>query len=217
MTNASGTPQVRPAALSDHDAIRALYETCFPTSEQTPWSEQEQYLLDGTDVALVAAATNGAVTGFAILTDLDDEIALLGYLAVDPTVRSAGTGAALLSAARDTSSAWGRTWLLIEVEPAGSPTHPHRGDPDRRIAFYRRHGAHLAALGYAMPSSTNDTSLVDLDLYALRTDDATAEPSPHEVEAWVRTLWGPKCYDIDSEDPRLREMLRRLDFGDGKA
>lgn len=210
-TGMTGTP-IRDARPDDLDALRRIYETCFPADEQTPWNEQAERIATDADAALVAHDQHGDVAGFALTTDLTADLTLLAYLAVDPSLRSTGTGAALLAEVAERARQAGRTHVLIEVEPADGPTHEMFGDPARRVRFYTRHGAALAATGYAMPNPTDDgPPLVDLDLYVLATDGHPSDRADLvTVRGWVDHLWGPACYDEDLDGPLARAVRERL-------
>jgi GNAT superfamily N-acetyltransferase len=201
----------RVASPDDLPALRRIYETCFPPEERMAWPEQAARIADGSDSALVACNDEGAVTGFALLTDLTSKLSLLAYLAVDGTARSSGVGAALLAAARDHVHRSSRSWLLIEVEPADSAADDDFGDPLRRIRFYTRLGATRVATGYAMPNPIPEGSpLVDLDLYALAVNGPAPPPELNEVRDWVDHLWGPACYNMAADDVLRGVVMSRL-------
>lgn len=167
--------------------------------------------MDGADVALVVRNETGTVAGFALLTDLTDDLSLLAYLAVDVTARSSGVGAALVGAALDRTRLTARSWLLIEVEPADSIMDTNFGDPRRRIRFYKRLGAVQVAAGYAMPNPLpHGPPLVDLDLYAIPLNEPAFLPDLYEVQDWVDHLWGPACYDMAPDDASKAALMVRL-------
>ncbi len=98
----------------------------------------------------LALADGGAALGLAVADYLPAaNLSLLHYLAVAPARRSAGAGAILLNAVRAASEDWAHTaglhgcrGTLAEVERVeGPPPAADRTQRQRRVAFYRRHGA----------------------------------------------------------------------------
>ncbi|MCW5952529.1 MAG: GNAT family N-acetyltransferase [Propionibacteriaceae bacterium] len=115
---------------------------------QTTWGE-----------VLVTQDDEGTATGVAVADHHPDTgVSVLEYLAVAPGQRGGGAGSALLEAA---VSRWtelvGPGALLAEIErPDSHPSTEEFGDPNRRLAFYERHGFQALALPYYQPALSGD-------------------------------------------------------------
>jgi GNAT superfamily N-acetyltransferase len=123
-----------------------LYETSFPASERILVSGILKMLKDnirGLPVAehLIAGLDgDGSLSGNSLFSaPQDGNVAVLWYMAVDPSRRSGGIGTRLYQDVLQRIATPGRQALIYEVEIA------HAGDElaERRIRFYQRQGAHL--------------------------------------------------------------------------
>ena len=116
------------------DASLALYETSFPPNERRTRDDHLRALQDADFVPL------GAVEDGRLLADVflwkTDGFVYLEHFAVQPELRSHGTGGKILEQLLDTQQLF-----LLEIEPPESPL------PCRRKRFYERHG--LQAQPYA--------------------------------------------------------------------
>lgn len=139
---------------TDAPGFAAIYAASFPDAERLPLG----LLLGGVGGRRlqVACDDHGRVIGLTCIIPAAGTI-FLEYLAVDPDVRSGGTGGALLAAVVADA---GEQDVLAELEPTdGSP------DAGRRAAFYRRHGFEPAPWqgGYGMPDVTG--GFLELELW----------------------------------------------------
>lgn len=160
--------------------VRRLYEESFPDDERLP--ADEVLVRRERDRSLHLAVESGRVAGLAVtLPHPALRTVLLEYLAVDPAIRSRGTGGALLRHVLDHASPHR---VLAEIEP------PDAGQPDtvRRAAFYRRHGLSPAPWqrGYGMPSATGD-SFLTLELWTTPADDSPDDPAAFMREFYRQT------------------------------
>ncbi len=116
------------------DASLALYETSFPPNERRTRDDHLRALQDADFVPL------GAVEDGRLLADVflwkTDGFVYLEHFAVQPELRSHGTGGKILEQLLDTQQLF-----LLEIEPPESPL------TCRRKRFYERHG--LQAQPYA--------------------------------------------------------------------
>lgn len=116
------------------DASLALYETSFPPNERRTRGDHLRALQDADFVPL------GAVEDGRLLADVflwrTDGFVYLEHFAVQPELRSHGTGGKILEQLLDTQQLF-----LLEIEPPESPL------TCRRKRFYERHG--LQAQPYA--------------------------------------------------------------------
>lgn len=116
------------------DASLALYETSFPPNERRTRDDHLRALQDADFVPL------GAVEDGQLLADVflwkTDGFVYLEHFAVQPELRSHGTGGKILEQLLDTQQLF-----LLEIEPPESPL------TCRRKRFYERHG--LQAQPYA--------------------------------------------------------------------
>jgi ribosomal-protein-alanine acetyltransferase len=116
--------RVRPATLGDVDAVTRLERDVFGADA---WSRESVVaeLTGPHRQALVAVGDGGEVCGYVVLLHAGD-VADLQRIAVAPSVRRRGVGAALL---RGCDLA-GVDRVLLEV----------RADNEAALAFYGRHG-----------------------------------------------------------------------------
>ena len=116
------------------DASLTLYETSFPPNERRTREDHLRALQDADFVPL------GAVEDGRLLADIflwkTDGFVYLEHFAVQPELRSHGTGGKILEQLLDTQQLF-----LLEIEPPEDPL------TCRRKRFYERHG--LQAQPYA--------------------------------------------------------------------
>lgn len=127
--------EVRPSRPADAAALDMLYGAVFPDEELRPMVRALE-ALDADVISLIADA-EGAVVGHVAFTlcgvaGADVRVALLGPLAVHPSWRKRGLGAALVRAGlADAAEAQARGALVL-----GDPAYYARFGfaPERRIA-----------------------------------------------------------------------------------
>lgn len=150
--------QLRPLDTTSDDDVRGfarVYETSFPENERLPL---DLLLAGAGGRRLTVASSECAVIGLtSVLPHPSVGAVLLEYLAVDPTARSGGIGAALLDGVVADA---GPHDVLAEIEPPLSST-----DAERRAGFYARNGFEPAPWQgeYGMP--TTDGGFVPLQLW----------------------------------------------------
>jgi GNAT superfamily N-acetyltransferase len=128
-----------------------LYETSFPPIEKVLVSSHLELLRDKTagyrenDFLLAALDESGQLSAIARYQQIPDgALAILWYLAAWPAVRNQGIGGKLYDHILDRVNAAGYKALLLEVEiPELAETDELRRLAQRRLGFYRRHGACL--------------------------------------------------------------------------
>jgi GNAT superfamily N-acetyltransferase len=142
---------VREARAGEEDAVLALYEWLFepPGARPPGWdpARARATLADAVaspDAAVLVADEDGALAGLCTAyLDLDSvrfgRRCWVEDLAVDPSRRSRGIGAALLAAARDWARERGATHLELD-------TGENRADAQR---FYEREGPAWRSVSYA--------------------------------------------------------------------
>ncbi|TVQ58256.1 MAG: GNAT family N-acetyltransferase [Rhodobacteraceae bacterium] len=112
-----------------YDALAAVHAAAFASAGPRPWSAAEIANLAAARGGVLAVDAASPVRGFALARVAADEAELL-TLAVSPTARRRGVGAALLDAVIGRSAAAGATRLTLEVG-AGN---------EAALALYRRAG-----------------------------------------------------------------------------
>jgi GNAT superfamily N-acetyltransferase len=125
-----------------------VLEPSFPATEVVTADEFVASGEAGDLDVLVARADDGALLG-AIVGERHGTGVLVNWLAVSGTTRGGGVGGALFER-------WvrqdGVSVVLGEVErPDVFSAHPEHGDPERRLAFYERRGAHVLDMPYYEP------------------------------------------------------------------
>ena len=147
-----------PRAPEQIAQARAIYEESFPPAERVPFANLLASLASPTVCGWAATDADGMI-GFAFAMTLEETgVEFLTYLAVAPTRRGRGVGGALLQTVIESLRARGDTeGLLWEVESDDADegfAAAERAQRQRRIAFYRRHGAEVVpiAAGYQAPN-----------------------------------------------------------------
>ncbi|GIL02089.1 MAG: N-acetyltransferase GCN5 [Alphaproteobacteria bacterium] len=124
------SPCLRPATITDLDALVAIEERCFDADRISRRSFRE-LLGRATAATIVFEGAGGAVVGYAmLLLRRGTAMARLYSIAVDPASAGKGIGEALVRAAEELAFDRGRLLLRLEV----------REDNERAIDLYRRLG-----------------------------------------------------------------------------
>ncbi|HEX6344436.1 GNAT family N-acetyltransferase [Umezawaea sp.] len=192
---------------SDLQRIRAIWREAFPPSERGPHDTVSRR--DSTWL-WIARAADGTVVGFATALLLTrSATAYLEYLAVAPSTRGGGAGAAVLEAvAADLRAEGAVRGVVLEVEdPARTPDDPL---PARRLAFYARWGAHPLGLlrDYSAPDLATPGGRVPmLVLWKGITD--RAEPDADGVARLLTDLYRG-YYASAAPEGHLDEVLGRI-------
>lgn len=214
------TFEVAPIAhLSD---LRQVYDQLiapnFPAHELSSFADIAEGFATG-HLDLMVARQDGELAGSAIASWFEStDIMLLAYLAVSSRVRGGGVGGRLLRASLDTWQERFRPQLIIgEVEdPRANPAHPQFGDPKRRWAFYRRHGARLIDANFTMPrlfAEAPDAPMLLISLGGSRHAAAASAPIAAQHDGDLAAFF--TSYIAGSAEPRssdgtLRPQMRAL-------
>ena len=192
-----------PAAL---EGVRRIYESSFTAAERVDFEELREGLDAGERRLFLAEGDDGSVTAFGTTVPLAPPRGqLLEYFAVAEEARGTGIGGGLLEDVLRALREEGTADLLFwEVEP------PETRDAERRIAFYRGHGARLAecAPHYRAPSSDGEGELRYLLMWAPLAEGA-AEPRGEVLRELVRALL-VDVYGLDPGAPLVAEVLGAL-------
>lgn len=131
---------VRPAELSDLDAVVALEAECEGVDAWSP-ALLEQGLAGTVPTVQYLVAEGDAVVGYAVLSCVDD-IAEIQRIGVTETQRRSGIGSRLLDEAFRVARSVGTQRMLLEVREgnrAALSLYAARGfvEIDRRPKYYR--------------------------------------------------------------------------------
>lgn len=112
---------IRPAALSDLDALAAIEAACFPDDGDRITRRSFRHLLTrGHQATHVACDPGAGVVGYAmVLFHRGTSLARLYSLAVRPNCRGRGIAGTLLAAAEAAALAEGAAYLRLEVRVDG--------------------------------------------------------------------------------------------------
>jgi GNAT superfamily N-acetyltransferase len=132
---------IDPEALQ---GIGLIYEAAFPPSERDEFGRLVDAVSCGAQQLFVARLA-GLPVGFALAGRLEGlDAYLLGYIAIDAQMRGQGIGGRLLdflvAALRRSGAAAG---IIFEAESVEHGCSEERALRQRRLDFYRRHGALL--------------------------------------------------------------------------
>ena len=127
-----------------------LYELSFPPEERILIADIIGLLINKShglnmNEHLIAASEDDKLLGIAYWeTRPDYNLALLWYLAVEENLRGRGIGASIYNEIISQAEKSSAIALIHEVETIEhQPGDRGREQAERRIEFYRRHGAHL--------------------------------------------------------------------------
>ncbi len=141
------TPQIlnltgQPLNLPRARQLQAIYDASFPPSERVPFDALANSIAAGREKLLIAEAGN-RVLGLAVYRFISGmRMAYLEYIAVDPTIRSQGTGTLLMDAGKaDVLREPAIDGIIFEVEAPEAADGEEKTTRERRIAFYMRRGA----------------------------------------------------------------------------
>ncbi|MEU3648137.1 GNAT family N-acetyltransferase [Lentzea sp. NPDC034063] len=198
----------RSVPEADYRQIRLLWEEAFPPGER---SAHDTVSRRDSTWLWTAHSADGHLVGFATALRLPSSgAAYLEYLAVSPSTRGTGTGAAMLSAiATDLQAERAVNGIVLEVE---DPLRTPGRDPllARRVAFYERWGARpVPSLhDYFMPDQANPGGLVPMTLLWRGIRDESML-TPDGVASVLTDLYRGYYAHAASED-HLENMLERV-------
>lgn len=121
---------------SEMKEIKQLYESAFPANEKKPFSFIREKNDEGSMEILSITGEGGEFLGLAMFI-LHEDLALLDYFAIAPSVRGHGIGTEALALLRQRHA--GRRFLL-EIEDTDEENAPNMAERVRRKAFYLRNG-----------------------------------------------------------------------------
>lgn len=169
-----------------------LYVETFPRDEREPLARVAAVaageLSGGPEIRI--AELNGEFAGFTYFMRCPTQSFLI-YIAVMPHLRKHGIGAALL---QDITENAPSPWLL-ECEP---PIGPDKNLREKRLGFFRRHGAVILSKTYVQPSLGPGREPVSLWLHAI--GDV---PDP---ETTIRTHY-TQFFELSEEAPEIASAL----------
>lgn len=150
---------------------RRILEESIAVQEQLP-SEEFARLLATDEYRVYAFQANGEAGGVAVIyLSVRTPFVLLDYMAIRYDRRGRGLGATLFAAVVDIARAERpeALWLVFEVDDDREGSRERRSLNRRRIAFYRRCGAHLLEnVPYRFPASSTGPVAMRLMAYPLR-------------------------------------------------
>ncbi len=193
---------------ADMKRFQGIYEASFPDYTRKPMAAFFKWR----DVLnIYIARVEGQLAGFAVTCPLDDApVAFMSYLAVDGSFQGQGIGGRLLDytlarLAEDTPA----EALIWEVEPE-EPEAGHLNN--RRIRFYKRHGAKLIAeaQNYWMPAE-NDHAPVPMRLMWANIGGRTTMVTKQQFYQWIKAMFDT----IYADHPDLRDRMLADLAGEG--
>jgi GNAT superfamily N-acetyltransferase len=212
------------------DADTSLIEATYHEVLEPSFSPDE---LDPLDTVLDGLAEDGSYECWGLCA-LDGEtpvgcilgypypesrVLLIGYVVVRPGGRNRGVGGLLMDEAR--RQWYGKADLTLVVAEIDDPRfHPVVGDidPERRVAFYARHGTQIAAGPYFQPRLEGEGKkrVYDMFLAVLYGSSGAISPGPSpsvsapQLAAFLREYFPASGEDSDwptNEDAEGRWLL----------
>lgn len=185
--------EIRSLQDPHYDDWLDLYQASFPLTEQVQISSLNRMLRAGPDIPssshfLVALEVTGETAALALYDDdAGGGSAALWYIAVTPDRRSRGLGTEVYREIRRRIAAHpGLRAIFLEVEdPETCTSAEERHLAERRIEFYRRHGA-LRLGGVAYIQSVGWQPPLPMLLMV----DLPAEMPPDEVRTMAQAVFG---------------------------
>ncbi len=191
------------------EQLYQIYAQSLPKREQKKRSEIEA-LVSRPDYAVLAIEEQEQVSGFAIVqVSPTQPIALLEYMATDPSRRSSGVGAHVFREV--VTLAQSRT-IIVEADSEREQDAADLPVRMRRKNFYRRQGCRqLRDLSYIFPlPGEGDPPLMDLLVFR---QDMPASIAKRDVQQWLKAVY-VEVYARAPDDPRLDAMLEPIHGSD---
>ena len=193
------------------ERFRAIYLESFPPAERAPCEDLVKEIESG-KCCLLTSRVRGVLHGFAVSMSLAGlDVHLLAYLAVERPYRNMGLGARLVRTLVDSlASQGGVPGLLIEVDPEAAEDDRDLGMATRRVAFYKRLGAHVVvgAEGYRVPNLAGAGSLtMQLMWLPIRSPEQKLEGE--KLGRCVAALL-VQGYGLQETDPLVQNVLQSL-------
>ncbi len=197
---------------ADARALRAIYESSFPPSEREDFDGLLASAAAGRRTLYVARLA-GEPVGLASVRALRsvDGVGYLEYLATAANLRSQGIGGRLLTAIVEALRTGEQVAALVfEVESVEHSPPDEAEIRQRRIAFYRRHGAAVieCAPRYRAPDLAAPGE-VHFRLMWLPLDGSASTPRGERLRALTRALL-TEGYGLPADHPLVRAVLDDL-------
>ena len=151
--------EINKTDSSEFQQAMEIYLEAFPANERHPLATIVDRVNQGLS-RLYVTSSHGEIAFLALLWPLKEtDFVLLDYMATKANHRGQGIASAFLTTLRDELINTGKH-LILEVE------NPQFGDPqekERRVAFYKRHGAReLEDVKYLLPplDGTTPTEMI---------------------------------------------------------
>jgi GNAT superfamily N-acetyltransferase len=200
-----------PSGEHDAEQFRAIYEASFLPEERDDTGLLLARVLDGTRDCYLAV-DGERLLGLAVVLMLSGcPIAFLEYLAVGPEVRNAGIGGRILDHVHRelADTAWPVVeGLIFEVDgPEDARDTSERDLRERRIGFYRRHGAVVVdgARSYRAPAPSGD-SLLSYLLMWLPVVPGMSPPAGTDLKTCVTSIF-TQSYELREDTGIVRDLV----------
>ncbi len=191
--------------------LQAIYETSFPPSQREPFSDVLSDVVAGVR-DLTVAWLDGEAVGLVVALDLSAlEACYLEYMAVTPELRSRGIGGRLLehivARLKGEGCAEG---VIFEVESVQHGPTAEAGMRQRRMDFYRRHGARVVecAPDYRGPNLAGPGE-VHFTIMWIPLAGEGAAPSGERLRTLIRAML-TEGYGLTDDHPLVQAVLGSL-------
>lgn len=186
-----------------------IYYDSIEKSEQKP-KEKIQQLCQRSDYLIRLLYSESELNGFTLsYLNFESQFALLEYMAVDQSKRSAGYGTDLLNDLAAELQKKKVNWLAMEVDS------PYQSSADqknriRRVEFYKRNRAReVEGLNYILPLPN---APADLEMKILLRQIQSPEVDVIDTQSlknMIQSLY-VNVYSCEPTDPRLKRMFSDL-------
>jgi GNAT superfamily N-acetyltransferase len=187
-----------------NDAME-IYTEAFPASERHSLAVISQRVRDGLS-KLYVGTSNGEISFLALLWPLKTtEFILLDYIATKANQRGKGIASAFLMQLREKLRNT-NNYLIIEVE--NSKFGDKREEKEKRVTFYKRHGAkELEGIRYLLPplDGTTPTEMILMIFPEYRSEDLDGAALKKVIVQIYREL-----YDRSDDDALLGTFVHDI-------
>lgn len=188
-----------------------IYNRSFPDSERVPVATLLGSLGTRSHRLFTAQSdSDRSPVGFATVLEITTELMLLEYLAVDERYRSRGIGGRLLDHVMGCLQEQGYSGAFLEVEPRTSDHLEEWESRERRVEFYRRHGAvEVPCLPkYVVP---NLVTGMPMEMCLLWMGLSSAQPPSGPLLKRAVTAIMIVGYGLESSSPIMKSNLSALE------
>ncbi len=181
----------------DWQAFVKIYEASFPSSEQEPLDTIKARIDSRYWLYLVSHTGQQETMGFYIVDVVEQpQYSILTFLAVNPEHQSQGLGKQICRHILTSYPGVADALLFIESEPALAD-------------FYKRSGARIINLNYAIPDFESDQPLQPTCLLIAAHKDLPEELDGRDVSEVIRHIF-TEGYQLSDSDPRLQQLIRQI-------